>query len=158
MVKHLFIRVWQEPEFSSHLLQIRIMLFYMWDIYKHLFLYTLWKSGYHFWSKWAPQEQEKWKVHFLPPLGTEDNAKFGMSSVLKMSVVFFSTRRYLYLRHSWKIYRVMTKNVKTFNFLFHFSKLWKYAMSLLWDWISELLWVRLKIFSNRRCRGDLIQF
>ena len=43
---------------------------------------------------------DKWKVHFLPPLGIKDNAKFNTAFVLKISVTFFSLTQYLYLHHS----------------------------------------------------------
>ena len=43
------------------------------------------------------------KVAFLPPLGIQDNAKFSISLVLKMSAVSFFTRRYLCFLHSTNI-------------------------------------------------------
>ena len=36
----------------------------------------------------------------LPPLGSENNAKFSIAFVLKVIVVFFSLRRYFYLQHN----------------------------------------------------------
>ena len=42
-------------------------------------------------TDWTPLKPSKWKVRFLLPLGTEDNSKFNISFILKISVVFFST-------------------------------------------------------------------
>ena len=39
---------------------------------------------------------DKWKVHFFPPLEIENNAKFNIAFVLKMSIVFFSIRQHAY--------------------------------------------------------------
>ena len=61
--------------------------------------FLLWypqKSAYHFQAKLAPLEQGKWKAHCLCPLGIEDDAKFRISSFLKIFVVFLSTRQCLY--------------------------------------------------------------
>ena len=35
-------------------------------------------------------------MHFLPPLGIENTAKFSIPFVLEMSVVFSSIRQYVY--------------------------------------------------------------
>ena len=70
------------------------------------------RSGYHFLSILPPLKQDKWKVYFLPPLGIEDNAKFRIYFVLRLSFVFYSARRYLYLLHSRNIQKVISKNVK----------------------------------------------
>ena len=40
---------------------------------------------------------------FLPPLGIEDNVKLSTAFVLKISVLFLSTRQYLYLLHDGDI-------------------------------------------------------
>ena len=39
-------------------------------------------------------EREEMKDVFLPPLGTEDYARLSTSSAKKISVLFFSTRRF----------------------------------------------------------------
>ena len=48
-------------------------------------------------------EAGEMKGGFMSAFGIEDNAKFSISSVLKISVVFSSKRRHLYLQHSGTI-------------------------------------------------------
>ena len=59
---------------------------------------------------------------FFPPLGIEDNAKFSIAFVLKVSLVFYPLGRCVYLEHSWNILKVMNQNLKiAINFLFYFD-------------------------------------
>ena len=86
--------IFMTPSLNTHNLS------YIWSIHRRFLLWNPQKSGYHFWSKWKLSKLDKGKVHFLPPLGIENNTKFNITFVIKISVVFFSMKQYLYLQHS----------------------------------------------------------
>ena len=72
-------------------------LFYIWDIHKRLLVPLSLETRLSFLIKIVVSDAGELQSAFLFPSRIKNNAKVSISFVLKISVVFFSTKRNLYL-------------------------------------------------------------